>query len=104
GPPRMLFMLVVLLAGIGGGGAFAFFLSQIRPVFMTRSKLAEVTNLPVLGAVSMAWNVRQRLQRRTNLAVFALAVGVLLVGFVAAVVLMPIGIRVIPSILGRQWL
>jgi len=104
GPPRMLFMLVVLLAGIGGGGAFAFFLSQIRPVFMTRSKLAEVTNLPVLGAVSMAWNVRQRLQRRTNLAVFALAVGVLLVGFVAAVMLMPIGIRVVPSILGRQWL
>lgn len=104
GPPRMLFMLVVLLAGLGGGGAFAFFLSQIKPVFMTRRKLAEVTNLPVLGSVSMAWNVRQRVQRRTNLVVFALAIGVLLAGFAAAVVLMPVGIRIVPAILGRQWL
>lgn len=104
GPPRLLFMLVVLVAGLGGGGLFAFFLSQIRPVFMTRRKLAEVTGLPVLGAVTMAWSARQRVQHRTSLAVFALAIGVLLAGFVAAVMLMPVGLRIVSSILEQKWL
>lgn len=102
GPPRMLFMLVVLVAGLGGGGAFAFFLSQIRPVFMTRRKLAEVTDLPVLGAVSTAWNVRQRIRHRTHLAVFAMAIGVLLVVFVAAVYLIPVGTRIVPAIMEQH--
>lgn len=104
GPPRMLFMLVVLIAGLGGGGVFALFLSQIRPVFMTRRKLAEITDLPVLGAVSMAWNVRQRVKQRTNLAVFAMAIGALVVVFAAAVYLIPVGTRVVPAILEQQWL
>lgn len=104
GPPRMLFMLVVLLAGLGGGGVFAFFLGQIRPVFMTRRKLTEVTGLPVLGSVHMAWSVRQRVQRRTSLIVFALVMGGLVACFVAAVMLIPIGIRVVPAILGHQLL
>src|SRR5699024_5852383 len=34
GPPRLLFMTVVLLAGLGAGGVFALFMSQIRPVFL----------------------------------------------------------------------
>lgn len=104
GPPRMLFMLVVLIMGLGGGGIFSFFLAQIKPVFMTRRKLAEVTDFPVLGAVSMAWNVRQRIQHRTSKAVFVLAIGVLVACFFAAVVLMPVGIRIVPSILGYQWI
>lgn len=97
-------MLVMLLAGLGGGGIFAFFLAQIKPVFMTRQKLAEATDLPVLGAVSMAWSVRQRIQHRTSLAVFTLALASLLVGFIAAVFLMPVAIRVVPALLEHQWL
>lgn len=104
GPPRLLFMLVVLCAGLGGGAVFAFFLAQIRPVFMTRRRLTDVTGLPVLGSVHMAWNVRQRLQRRTDLLLYALVIGGLMVGFVAAVMFMPIGVRVVPAVLGRQWL
>lgn len=99
GPPRMLYMLVVLIAGLGGGAVFAFFLSQIKPVFMTRRKLAEVTDLPVLGAVSMAWNMRQRVRHRTNLAVFAVAIGALLVVFAAAVFLIPVGVGVASNLL-----
>lgn len=99
GPPRMLYMLAVLLAGLGGGAVFALFLSQVRPVFMTRRKLTEATGLPVLGAVSMAWSIRQRLQRRTGLAMFAVALVGLFVCFIGAVALMPLGTRVVPSIL-----
>jgi polysaccharide chain length determinant protein (PEP-CTERM system associated) len=104
GPPRILYMLVVLLAGLGGGAIFAFFLSQIRPVFMTRRKLTEVTELPVLGAVSMAWSLRQRVQRRSSLLIFAAAIGALVVCFFIAVVFMPIGLRFVPNIAGHKWL
>lgn len=104
GPPRMLFMFAVLLAGLGGGAVFALFMAQIRPVFLTRRRLQEVTGMPVLGAVSMAWSVRQRIQRRTNSALFALAVVGLMACFVAAVFLVPVGARLVSTILGRQWL
>ncbi len=104
GPPRTIFMTAVLLLGLGAGAVFALFLSQVRPVFMSRRKLTEVTGYPVLGAVSMAWSVRQRMQRRTGVMVFALAMGGLLVGYLAAVAFVPIGAELVPNILSNRWL
>ncbi len=104
GPPRTLMMTAVLLLGLGAGAVFAFFLSQVRPVFMSRRKLTEVTGYPVLGAVSMAWSIRQRMQRRTGLMIFALALGGLVIGYFAAVAFVPIGIQLVPNILGNRWL
>ncbi|HEB97837.1 MAG TPA: chain length-determining protein [Sedimenticola thiotaurini] len=66
GPPRALLSSVVLLAGLGLGILVAFLLSQIRPTFDDRRTLNEVTDLPVLGSVSMVWTQAQirRRQRR----------------------------------------
>jgi polysaccharide chain length determinant protein (PEP-CTERM system associated) len=53
GPNRHLMLMVVLLGAIGAGGAFAYVMHQMNPVFANPSALAEITKLPVLGTVSI---------------------------------------------------
>ena len=54
GPPRALFLSVVLIAAIGAGIAFAFVLSTIYKTFFSADRLKVAFGLPVLGNVSMA--------------------------------------------------
>jgi polysaccharide chain length determinant protein (PEP-CTERM system associated) len=54
GPQRNLLMTGVLLAALGAGFVLAFFLNQLKPVFLSRGMLASITGLPVLGAISFA--------------------------------------------------
>lgn len=70
-PNRPFLMSMVLLAGIGGGIALAFLLSQIKPTFADRKTLREGTGLPILGAVSMIWTDQERTKRKRNLAALA---------------------------------
>lgn len=52
-PNRPLLLVAVLLFAFGIGGALAFALNQIKPVFYNRKVLSRVSGLPVLGSVSM---------------------------------------------------
>jgi polysaccharide chain length determinant protein (PEP-CTERM system associated) len=70
-PNRPVAMLLVLLAGIGAGAGLAYLLSQFKPVFTTVRQLSELTSLPVLGSVSMAWIDRHRLLQRRGILVYA---------------------------------
>ncbi len=70
-PNRPLAMLLVLLAGVGTGAGLAYLLSQFKPVFSTSRQLSELTSLPVLGTVSMAWIDRHRLLQRRGMLVYA---------------------------------
>lgn len=97
GPPRVILMTMALLGAIGAGLAFAFFLSQIRPVFINRRSLTDSTGLPVLGSVTMAWSAGQRAKRQAGLLMFLAGAGTLIVGYVAAVLFVPIGIELVPS-------
>lgn len=54
-PNRPILILGVLFLGLGGGGAVAYLLHMIRPVFNNSRQLSEITGLPVLGVVSMTW-------------------------------------------------
>lgn len=54
GPPRALFLSVVLVAAIGAGIAFAFVLSTLYKTFFSAERLKATFNLPVLGSLSMA--------------------------------------------------
>ena len=56
--PRML--AAVLLVGFSMGGALAWLLNQLRPVFATVRSLTEVTGLPVLATISRTWVDRHR--------------------------------------------
>lgn len=89
GPNRILMSTEALLAGIAAGIAVAFLLAQLNPTFDSRRALMEVTNLPVLGGVSMIWTHAQSRKRRMNLWGFSFAI-VLLLGFYSAVMAMQI--------------
>ena len=64
------------------GGVFAAFVaSQIRPVFFDSMTLKEVTDLPVLGTVSLIPNEARRLKERASLHRFLLAASVLVLAY-----------------------
>jgi protein tyrosine kinase modulator len=51
-PKRIPMLLAVLVVGLGVGGALAYLLNQLRPVYQNVRVLSESTGLPVLGYVS----------------------------------------------------
>ena len=77
-PNRPLLLSLVLLVAIAGGTAFAFLLSQIRPIITDRSAVTELTEYPVLGTVTMVWNEAQSKSRRKKMLVWATSVGALI--------------------------
>ncbi len=64
GPPRAMLSSAVLVAGLGLGIFLAFLMSQIRPTFDDRRTLNEITDLPVLGSISMVWTRAQVKKRQ----------------------------------------
>jgi hypothetical protein len=100
GPPRGLMMAAVLMAALGAAGVLAFFLNQLRPVFLSRGMLAELTGLPVLGAVSyVPWEEQQSFFRRDPTLV-AIAGGGLVVAFFLVVGLAEPAAKFIRMIVG----
>ena len=87
GPKRPLFISVVLLVGLGAGVGLAFFMSQMKQTFDTRTALREATGLPVLGSVSMEWTPAQRMRLRVETAVFMGVSSLLLLMFVVVLLL-----------------
>ena len=85
-PDRIRLILVVLLGGLAAGVGVAYLMHQIRPVFASARQLAELTQLPVLGVVSMTWLERHQAQARHAVWVYSMAVAVLI--GVAAVTLL----------------
>ena len=85
-PDRIRLILVVLLGGLAAGIGAAYLMHQLRPVFVSARQLAELTQLPVLGVVSMTWLERHQAQARHAVWVYSMAVAVLIV--LAAVTLL----------------
>lgn len=95
-PNRVLLLAVVLVASLLGGCGFAFFLHQVKPVFINRSLLASITGRPVLGSVSMVMSKPQLRKARRRAFEFACAV-------VLLVAVLGVGM-VVTSQLGTQWI
>ena len=77
-PQRPKLILAVLLAGLGAGLGVAWLMSQLRPVFTSPRQLTDVTNLPVLGSVSMTWVERHKAAGRRAVWAYSLAGALLL--------------------------
>ncbi|MBS0377871.1 MAG: hypothetical protein JSS29_05235 [Proteobacteria bacterium] len=77
GPDRVRLILTVLLGGLAAGIGVAYFMHQLRPVFTSTRQLTELTQLPVLGSVSMTWLERHRAQGRRTIWAYSLAAGAL---------------------------
>jgi polysaccharide chain length determinant protein (PEP-CTERM system associated) len=78
-PDRVRLILTVLLGGFVAGIAVAYFLHQLRPVFTSTRQLNELTQLPVLGAVSMTWLERHKAEARRAIWAYSAVAGVLVV-------------------------
>jgi len=85
-PQRNRMILQVLAAGLAAGLGVAYLLHQLRPVFSSPRQLTEVTQLPVLGGVSMTWVERHRAAGRR--ALWAYSFGAALLVLVAVVTLL----------------
>ena len=81
-PNRPLLLSMVLLLAIAGGAGFAFILSQVRPIIIDRSSIADITEYPVLGSVTMVWSAAQTQSRRKKVMVWAASTGALLSAYV----------------------
>lgn len=88
-PHRPLFASIVLVAGIGFGGALTYLLNLINPVFNSIENLRESLQLPVLGAVSKFRSEKNEGIARKQNKKFALGVGALVLLWVAVVVFAP---------------
>jgi polysaccharide chain length determinant protein (PEP-CTERM system associated) len=85
-PNRVRLIFMVLLGGLAAGIAAGYLLHQLRPIFSTTRQLMEVTQLPVLGNVSMTWPERHRARGRR--AVWAYSMGALALVLLAIVTLL----------------
>jgi polysaccharide chain length determinant protein (PEP-CTERM system associated) len=84
-PNRPLFLTAVLIFAIGAGAGVTFLMHQVKPVFSSARNLADLTGLPVLGAVSRTWLEKQRAEMRGGLMRYAAVSGLLLALFVVVV-------------------
>jgi hypothetical protein len=85
-PNRILMLIAVLLASLGGGAAVAYLMHQMRPVFANPGSLGDQTKLPVFGTVSIGRSEAFQAALRTSTLRFGFACGGLLVLFAVAVV------------------
>ncbi len=82
-PKRPLFIAGVFFLALGAGIASAYMLHLLRPVIVSTRQLTAATGLPVLGAVSMAWAEKHRVERHQSSVRYALlSTGLLVVGAV----------------------
>jgi polysaccharide chain length determinant protein (PEP-CTERM system associated) len=98
-PNRPLFLVAVLIVGLGAGGAVAYLMHMIRPVFATSRSLADMTGLPVLGSVTRSWVEKYRAQLRRGLLRYSFAAGLLFVVFIVVVVAQQPGSRLLRQML-----
>ncbi len=77
-PKRGLLLLAALIASVGAGGAVAYLLHLLKPVFSSVRQLHALTGLPVLGAVSMSWLDKHRTHARRAVMGYAAAAALLI--------------------------
>ena len=80
-PNRLVLIPVVLLAALGAGLAASFALAQVFPTFHAVAALRELTQRPVLGAVSMLETARLVWRRRFANATFASGFATLILAY-----------------------
>jgi polysaccharide chain length determinant protein (PEP-CTERM system associated) len=85
-PKRIPMLLAVLVAGLGVGGALAYLLNQLRPVYQNVRVLGENTGLPVLGYVSRTLLASQKSAMSRGRVAFGAVVVMLVIVCGAAVV------------------
>jgi polysaccharide chain length determinant protein (PEP-CTERM system associated) len=69
-PSRRLLIAASSIAALVAGGAVAYLMYLLKPVFLSVRQLSAVTGLPVLGAVSLAWLQKHRAMQHRGLVLY----------------------------------
>jgi protein tyrosine kinase modulator len=69
-PNRPLLIAASFLAALFAGGAVAYLMYLLNPVFVNTRELSGVTGLPVLGTVSLAWLQKYRATQHRGLVLY----------------------------------
>lgn len=101
GPNRPLLLVGVLVFSLAAGGALAFVLHQVNPVFSTRQMLRERLGLPVIGVVGLVRDAAGEAASRHRALVFAGGVSALFVAFVIAFALLGVAGPALRALLGN---
>lgn len=64
GPKRLLLNSVAILAGLAAFFGVSFLILQLKPVFLTKRELMNLTGLPVLGTVTLVLNEETKKQKK----------------------------------------
>lgn len=85
-PNRPFLVTLAPFGGLALGVVLAFLLAQLRPTVVSRRQLSELTELPLLGAVSMIQTDAMRSRARKFNYVFFAATGALFVAYLGQIV------------------
>jgi hypothetical protein len=99
-PNRSMLLAAVLFGGLVLGLGVAFLMHMLRPVFSSARSIAELTGLPVLGAVSRTWLEKQKLALRNGFLRYSALAGLLLVLFIVVEVIKNPASRYLRNLLG----
>ena len=100
GPKRPLFMSAVFVLALGAGAVLAFGLSQLKPVFVSRAVLKDITGLQVLGIVSFLAPTQPKSLLQRESVLISGAVAALVFAFALSVTLGEPAIKSLRAILG----
>jgi hypothetical protein len=89
----MILLAGVLLLALAAGGAGAYGMHQLRPVINSANGLAQLTGVPVLGAVGSAYPSRAQQVTRRDVRWLTVATACLVMVFAVAVTLSRAGVR-----------
>ena len=85
--------IAITFGGMLLAAGLAYLFHLMRPVFVDPRSLGQVTGLPVLGAVSMAWMSRQRNRRLLEVSSLAVAGVMLVLALVMVLVFQDAGVE-----------
>jgi len=77
GPNRLKWITAVLLGGLGAGAGLAFLRSQVNPAIYTRQQLKALTDIPILGTVSLVTPQGQLRHSLQNVSFFGALIALL---------------------------
>ncbi len=93
GPNRGLLLTVVLVGALITGGGLAFVYHQLNPVFGNRYSLSAITELPVIGSVSLMQTPAERFRLHTQTALYGIGLATLVAAWVGTVIFSEKGVE-----------
>lgn len=89
GPPRLIYLGLVLIFAFGAGGGTSFLRSQLEDTFSVASKLNQAMGLPVIGSISRIENLTTKAKSALSNTTFALAAAAPVLLVIITAILLP---------------